>query len=360
MDYRTLVDNIMFYRGHNRMPVLHWGGWKETRERWLKEGLPASIPENEYFNTLPPWTWINAVGWTDAFLYPLFKQETIEETEEYTISRATEGVIKKVWKKQSHIPQSIDFTLKTGKDWSEYKKRLLPNPNRLPADLQEQIDSAETSQSPVAIKAASLMGWIRNWMGVENFAYFMYDEPEVFSDMIETLSNLTCWTIDQIVPRMKRKPDMVVGWEDICGRSGPFVSPSLFNKYVAPGYTKVRNQIDEFGIKLLGIDSDGDLSALLKPCLDAGVSQLYPIEIGTWNADPMELRKTYGKELRMIGGFNKMTLEKGPVEIDAELKRRLPIMKDGGFVLLPDNLITPGTSLENYKYYLEKIRVLRF
>ena len=74
----------------------------------------------------------------------------------------------------------------------------------------------------------------------------------------------------------------------------------------------------------------------------------------------MELRKTYGKELRMSGGCNKMTLEKGPVEIDAELKRRLPIMKDGGFVLLPDHLITPGTSLENYKYYLEKIRVLRF
>jgi len=122
----------------------------------------------------------------------------------------------------------------------------------------------------------------------------------------------------------------------------------------------VRNKIDEYGIKLLGVDSDGDLSALIKPWLDAGVNLLYPIEIGTWNADPMELRKTYGKELRMIGGFNKMTLEKGPVEIDAELKRRLPIMKDGGFVLLPDHLITPGTSLENYKYYLEKIRVLRF
>ena len=360
MDNRKLVSDIMFYRGHDRMPVFHWGGWNETRARWLKEGLPAGTSENEYFNAISPWKWINAVGGTEAFLYPLFEQETIEETDEYTIVRATYGVVKKRWKKQSNIPQSISFTLKTGKDWPEYKKRLQPDPGRLPANLQQQIDDAETSESPVAVMGASLMGWARNWMGVENFAYFMYDEPDVFSDMVDTLSNLTCWTIDQVVPRMKRKPDMVLGWEDICGRSGPFVSPGLFKKHVAPGYIKVRNKIEEYGIKLLGIDSDGDVSALAGPLLDAGVNLSYPLEIGAWNADPMEFRKRYGRELRIIGGFNKMVIEKGPVEIDAEIERRLPIMKDGGYLLLPDHLITPGASLQNYIYYLEKVRNLRF
>ncbi|HNS32351.1 MAG TPA: uroporphyrinogen decarboxylase family protein [bacterium] len=360
MNERKLFDDIMFYRGHDRMPVFHWGGWNETRVRWLKEGLPADAKETEFFNAVSPWAWINVVGGTEALLYPLFEQEIIEETEEYTISRATDGVVKKRWKKQSNIPQSIAFTLKTGKDWPEYKKRLLPDIKRLPSTLQKQIDDAEISESPVAIMAASLMGWIRNWMGVENFAYFMYDEPDVFSDMIDTLSTLTCWTIDQIVPRMKRKPEMVLGWEDICGRSGPFVSPNLFRKYVAPGYTKVRNKMEEYGIRLLGIDSDGDVSALTGPLLDAGVNLSYPLEIGTWNADPMEFRKKYGRELRMIGGFNKMVIEKGPSEIDAEIERRMSIMKDGGFIILPDHLITPGASLENYKYYLERIRNLRF
>jgi len=28
--------------------------------------------------------------------------------------------------------------------------------------------------------------------------------------------------------------------------------------------------------------------------------------------------------------------------------------------MMPDHLITPGTPLENYKYYLERIRTLRF
>jgi hypothetical protein len=35
-------------------------------------------------------------------------------------------------------------------------------------------------------------------------------------------------------------------------------------------------------------------------------------------------------------------------------------MKAGGFVPLPDHLIIPGTPLDDYRYYLGKIRALRF
>ncbi len=67
-----------------------------------------------------------------------------------------------------------------------------------------------------------------------------------------------------------------------------------------------------------------------------------PVEIGTWYADPMALRKRYGKELKIIGDYNKLVLEKGPEAIDTEIKRRLPLMKEGGFVLMPDHLVTPA------------------
>ena len=57
---------------------------------------------------------------------------------------------------------------------------------------------------------------------------------------------------------------------------------------------------------------------------------------------------------------DKLELEKGPAAIDAEIERRIPLMKDGGFIVMPDHLITPGTSLVDYKYYLSRIRELRF
>ncbi|MFZ4398241.1 MAG: uroporphyrinogen decarboxylase family protein, partial [Kiritimatiellia bacterium] len=206
----------------------------------------------------------------------------------------------------------------------------------------------------------SLMGWTRNWMGVEGSAYLMADDPDVYADIVDTLSDLACWGLDQILPRMSRPPDIACGWEDICGRSGPFVSPDMFQRCVAPGYRKIRQKLEAHGVHLFGVDCDGVIEPLVRGWLDSGVNVLFPMEIGVWNTDPYDLRKRFGHELRMIGGFNKMVIEQGPAAIDAEIARRLPLMKEGGFVMLTDHLVTPGASLANYKYYLDRVRALRF
>lgn len=356
MATRELWRNIMFYGEFDRMPVVHWCGWPETRERWIAEGMPADADERKYFGASPHWTGVGV----NLGLLPAFEEETLEDTEEYRIFRDGSGVVQQDWKKKSCIPHYVDFTLKTADDWPEFKKRLQPDPARVPEKLDQNIKNVEDSGLPITIGTASMMGWIRNWMGVVNMSYLMYDAPDCYADMVDTLAELTCWGIDQVVPKMSVTPDMGFGWEDICGKSGPLVSPEIFRKCVGPGYTKIRNKLESYGIKLLGIDSDGMVEPLIQDWLDAGVNLQFPIEIGTWNADPMAIRKKFGKELRIIGGYNKLALEKGRAAIDAEIERRIPLMKDGGFVLMPDHLITPGTPLEDYKYFLEQIRQLRF
>jgi uroporphyrinogen-III decarboxylase len=256
---------------------------------------------------------------------------------------------------------NIDFTLKTPKDWEEhYKWRLQPDPKRLgdPETYQKNLDTAVNSGLPLLFWTGSLMGWIRDWMGVENLAYFMYDYPDVFADMVDTISDLVCWAADYVLP--KTQYDMGFGWEDICGRSGPFVSPDLFRKHVAPGYRKIRAKLEEYGVNLYGIDSDGDVSALVGPWLEAGVNVQFPIEVGVWKAEAMDYRRKYGKELRVVGNFDKMTLEKSHEAVEAEIQRLLPLMKDGGYIMMPDHLITPGVALADYQWYLERVRNLRF
>lgn len=356
MSMRDLWLNIMHYGKFDRMPVVHWAGWRETRERWIAEGMPADANEREFFNASPHWGWVGV----NLGLLPEFEEETMEETAEYRIFRAKDGVVQQAWKTKSCIPHFIDFTLKDARGWPEYKRRLQPDPARIPANLDQQIANAESCGLPIAIGTASMMGWIRNWMGVQNMSYLMYDDPDVYADMVSTLADLTCWAIDVICPKMKQKPDMGFGWEDICGKSGPLVSPAIFDQCVAPGYRKIRDKLESYGVPLLGIDSDGLVEPLIQHWLDAGVNVQFPIEIGTWNADPWKIRQRFGRDLRIIGGFNKLALEKGPAEIDAEIERRLPLMKDGGFMLMPDHLITPGTSIANYRYFLERIRSLRF
>ena len=356
MTNRELFHEIMFYGQADRMPVVHWTEWPETRDRWYQEGLPRDANIREFLHADPHWTGLGA----KLDLYPAFTEELIEETAEYRIVRGSDGVVMQDWKHQSCIPHYIDFTLKDASNWPEYKKRLQPHPDRLPKDLPEIIRRVEASDLPITIGTASMMGWIRNWMGVENFSYLMFDAPDCLEDMVTTLADLTCWSLDEILPKMTIKPVMGFGWEDICGKSGPLVSPAIFERYVAPGYRKIRNKLEEHGVKLLGIDSDGDVRPLLKQWLDAGVNVQFPIEIGTWKPDGMALRQQYGRDLRIIGHFDKLTLERSREAVLAELARLKPLMKDGGFMMMPDHLITPGCSLDMYRWYLDQVRELRF
>ena len=359
MSYRRLFQEIMQYGEFDRMPVIHWAPWPETQERWNREGYPKDCNAHEYFDAVPQWTGLGA----NLSLLPAFEEETLEETEDYRIFRAGDGVIQQDWKNSSCIPHFIDFTLKEAKDWPAFKERLQPDQARIPDDLEQQIKDIDGSGLPVAIGTASMMGWIRNWMGVENMSYLMYDDPDVYSDMVKTLADLTCWGLDEVLPRAKGLglvPDMGFGWEDICGKTGPLVSPSIFDQCVARGYRQIRDTLDGHGIHLYGLDSDGMVEPLTPNWLEAGVNVLFPVEPGTWGATPEHMRERFGRELRIIGGFDKLVLEKDHAAIDAELASHVDLMKEGGFVLMPDHLITPGTSLENYKYYLECVRGLRF
>jgi uroporphyrinogen decarboxylase len=356
MTYRELFREIMHYGSFDRMPVLHWTGWAETMERWYAEGLPRDVNPHEYFNTTPLWSGL----WTNLNLYPAFEEEVLEDTPEYRIFRQSDGVVCQDWKHKSCIPHYIDFTLKDASGWPEYKKRLQPDPARIPADIDERIARAEASGLPVEFEIGSMMGWIRNWMGVENMSFLMYDDRDVYADMVMTLADLTCWAIDIVLPKVKTGVDYAHGWEDICGRSGPLVSPDIFDECVAPGYRKIRNKLEEYGVTLLGIDSDGDVTDLAGHWLESGVNVQFPIEVGAWKGDARDFRKRYGKELRVIGNFDKLTLERSRADVLAEFDRLMPLMKEGGFILLPDHLITPGVALEDYKWYLEQVRALRF
>ena len=90
--------------------------------------------------------------------------------------------------------------------------------------------------------------------------------------------------------------------------------------------------------------------------LDAGLICMFPVEIGTWGADPIRYRNEYGKDLLIMGGFDKHILAASEVDIEAEVHRLTPLVEEGGFIGFCDHRVPPDVPYENYLFYLDTVR----
>jgi len=352
MTHRERFQAIMHYEDFDRVPVWHWRGWDETELRWEKEGLPLDTDRVALWGVDP---WPAGVP-VHLGLHPGFPEDIIEETEEYRVFRQSDGVVCKDWKHRSSIPHYIEHILVDRASWPEYRTRLQPDPARIPADFDAHAKALNEGDNIVVVTCGALGGWIRNWMGAEHFAYIQHDDPELLFEMCDTIADLVCWGFDQVLPKVKA--DAGWGWEDICGRSGPLISPTKWSECVVPAYKKISAKLREHGCDLYVVDCDGFIDPLIPGWMEGGVNVMFPVEIGVWKADPMAMRSQFGRELRIIGGIDKLEIAKGRAAIDAEIARRLPLMRAGGFLPLPDHLIVPETSLADYTYYLQRMKAI--
>ena len=83
---------------------------------------------------------------------------------------------------------------------------------------------------------------------------------------------------------------------------------------------------------------------------------MFPIEVGTWDANIAPWRKKYGRELRGVGGMNKTVFARDKAAVDAEIERLKPLIDLGGYIPCPDHRIAPDAKYELVAYYCEQFR----
>lgn len=88
--------------------------------------------------------------------------------------------------------------------------------------------------------------------------------------------------------------------------------------------------------------------------MDAGLNFLYPFEVQC-GMDVLDVRRRYGRTLRIWGGVDKRVLARAPAAIDAELARLQPLIADGGYIPHIDHTCPPDISFENYCYHLKRL-----
>ena len=353
MNDRERFLATMTYRERDRCPWGEMGFWPETLERWHTEGWPEDVYLNQFFgfDRLR-----NRVDVSMDFV-PAFKQEVLEETDRYQIVRRETGVIVKEFKGDLsyHMPQWLDFPLKTRDDWeNQIKPRLNPHsPTRYPEYWDEKVRMWHQRDYPLTLRMGSIFGWLRNWMGLENIAVALYDDPVWIQEMMNYVVDFCCACGKRALEDLDL--DYILLWEDMAYKAGPLISPRMFRQFMLEPYKKLTSFIRDHGVDLIFVDSDGDSELLIPLWMEGGVNGFYPIERAA-GMDAVHLRERFGRELRLMGGIDKRAMIAGPQAIDEELARVVPLFKEGGFIPWCDHHVPPDVPLAHYQYYVQRMK----
>jgi uroporphyrinogen decarboxylase len=106
----------------------------------------------------------------------------------------------------------------------------------------------------------------------------------------------------------------------------------------------------------VAVDCDGKIDELIPTWINNGVNTMFPIEVGTWQADFSRWRSMYGTQIKGVGAVNKKVFSLDYQAVDMEIERLKPIVQSGGFIPCPDHMIPPDAKWENIRYYCDKVR----
>ena len=89
---------------------------------------------------------------------------------------------------------------------------------------------------------------------------------------------------------------------------------------------------------------------------------LWACETNVDTMDYRDLRREYGKELRLIGGIDLDVLSQDKETIHREIEEKVPpLLAEGGYIPLADGRIRENILFENYIYYRELLeKVTKF
>lgn len=355
--------NTLQFKAVDHVPNMEICLWTQTQNRWLSEGMPATLNTGFMYHGEP---YFGLEGYETVHIdatspLPSFADTVLEENEETVLFLDGFGRTRRAYKPGTEgglrmsMDTYLDFAVKDLPTWEAFKPRYLgPVTERYPADWEAVKQTALTTSRPLTLlnPLAGTFGYysmLRNWMGTENLSYLFYDNPPLIEACLEFLTE---FAIRVLTPALEQiKFDFYYIHEDMSYKNGPLISPVMFRQLFLPHYQRFTAFLRRHGVAVILVDTDGDCELLLPLFIEADVDGFGPVERAA-EMDPLAIRKKFGTDICMVGGVDKREIAKGRAEIEAEVYRLAPLIEDGGFIPTIDHAVPPDVSLANFEYYL--------
>jgi hypothetical protein len=351
MTARERFNNQMHYRAVDRCFSMEFGYWDENFTEWdifANNGI-RSNDEADIFFSFDRFAIVSARHW----MHPVFPGSVVSESATTKIIMNQDGLLAEVpLSRHESIPHYIKASIRTPEDWKRAKADRFrrDDPARRVDVAAILLTHPPDREYPLGVDCGSMIGRIRDVLTLEGLAYAVYDYPDMVEDMVETCCLLVEDFLDQVLGRISF--DFASGWEDIAFKNGPIVSVDFFRRVILPRYKRIGAKLHAAGIDLWYTDCDGDVRPLLPLFLEGGINCLLPFEVNSCT-HPKVLLDEYGKDLRILGGVDKMELARGPAAIRKYLDSLVPIVARGGYIPFCDHRCPPNVKPVDYLYYLD-------
>jgi uroporphyrinogen decarboxylase len=317
-----------------------------TIERWEREGMrPGGFPDDFFENCLDG---------TDILDYSaLYPPDEVLEDDGYSkVVRRWNGLVMRILPDRNSTPHVLDWDIKTRADWEALRERQRP----LDADCVSQSGAewlraiGEQRQSWCCLTLDGLFARVQ-FMSMEETLPVLLEEPEWMKAVADDGADFMIQAID-LVRQQGVRLDGLYYNDDIAYKNGPMFSPTVFREIFKPGITRVCDYVHSFGGHVF-MHTDGYITPLIPDIIEAGVDILDPLEAKA-GVDLTELRDRFGRQLVWEGNIDAMKLYYGTKQdIEDEVKSKLSLFPEGGYIYRLDGPISEEASYDNYRWLID-------
>ncbi len=187
---------------------------------------------------------------------------------------------------------------------------------------------------------------VRGW---ENMFLDMVERPEWAHFLSRKFSDFYKQDYTRAAEATAGRIDLYLLISDLGSQTGPLISRSMFQSFVAPCIRELADCIHGLGGKVL-YHSCGMIGPFIADLIEAGVDVLDPLQPLGPGMAPERLKADFGDRLCFHGGIDMQRLlpHGTPEKIRAEVRRYCDVLgRDGGYILGPAHLFQPDVPPEN-------------
>ncbi|MCE9615665.1 MAG: hypothetical protein K8T26_15460 [Lentisphaerae bacterium] len=344
----------------DRVPMMTMGPRESTLARWHREGLPEGTPwRHELFRQIGvdydfPRQPVHGLG-VDFRMIPQFEEKVLEHRDGHYLVQDWMGNITEISDAfdVTYIREARDFVtrkwhkfpVETRADFDAMKARYNPDdPARFAPDFAARVKAWRERDYVLTATVSGPFWQLREWCGFEPLCMLLLDDPAFVEEMCAFWSDFVQAMLERLLDRVV--VDQVRINEDMAYKGKSMVSPAMARRHLLPLWTRWAATARHAGVPVMDLDSDGKIDLLIPLWIEAGIQCCDPMEVAAGN-DVVALRARFGRRIAFTGGIDKRCMARGGQDLDDEMARLAPVVRDGGFVPGCDHGIPHDVSWTN-------------